>query len=141
MPRDGASEPKPRKFGPVLVVEDDAVLALAVEDALQAAGATDITLAATTAQAIETLRDGRIDTVILDVHLADRGDGWAIAELVRALGTEAPKIIFATGSPGDIPEDVADLGPVLAKPYDFEQLIGHVRTRGRGNLLSRLRRD
>lgn len=141
MPPDGAPTSKTRKFGPVLVVEDDAVLALAVEDALHAAGATDVTLAATTAQAIETLRDGEIDTVILDVHLADRGDGWAIAELVRALGTEAPKIIFATGSPGDIPADVADLGPVLAKPYDFDQLIGHVRTRSRGRLLSRLRRD
>lgn len=139
MPPESASPSKPRKFGPVLVVEDDAVLALAVEDALHEAGATDVTLASTTAQAIETLRVGRIDTVILDVHLADRGDGWAIAELIRALGTNAPKIIFATGSPGDIPADVAELGPVLAKPYDFDQLIGHVRSRGR--LLSRLRRD
>ena len=128
MPPDGATHTKPRKIGPVLVVEDDAVLALAVEDALLAAGARDVTIAATTAQATETLRDGRIETVILDVHLADRGDGWAIAELVRALGTDAPNVIFATGSPGEIPND-------------FEELLAHVGTRGRSSLLQKLRRN
>lgn len=141
MSPDGRSVDKNRKIGPVLVVEDDAALALAVEDALLDAGARSVTIASTTAQAIDTLRDGRFDTVILDVHLADRGDGWAIAELVRALGGGAPKIIFATGSPDEIPSDIADLGPVLAKPYDFEQLVAHVRNRGRTSLFSRLRRD
>ena len=141
MPSDGRPAEKNRKIGPVLVVEDDAALALAVEDALLDAGARSVTLAATTQQAIDTLRDGRFETVILDVHLADRGDGWAIAELVRALGAGGPKIIFATGSPDAIPADIADLGPVLEKPYDFDQLVAHVRTRGRGSLFSRLRRD
>ena len=140
MPPDGATDRKTRKIGPVLVVEDDAVLALAVEDALLSAGAHEVTIAATTAQATETLRDGRIETVILDVHLADRGDGWAIAELIRALGSGAPKIIFATGSPGEIPKHIADLGPVLSKPYDFDELLTHVRVRGRSSLLQKLRR-
>ena len=141
MPPDGTPEPKTRKIGPVLVVEDDAALALAVEDALLDAGARDVMIAATTAQATQTLRDRRIETVILDVHLADRGDGWAIAELIRALGSDAPKVIFATGSPGEIPKDVADLGPVLSKPYDFDELLTHVRVRGRSSLLQRLRRN
>ncbi|MBD59392.1 MAG: response regulator [Citromicrobium sp.] len=141
MPPDGATTRNTRKFGPVLVVEDDAVLALAVEDALLAGGARDVTIAATTEQAIETLRDGKFEAIILDVHLADRGDGWAIAEVVRALGADAPKVIFATGSPQDIPADIADLGPVLTKPYDFEELVSHARSRGRTSLFSRLRRD
>ena len=141
MPPDGASTKNSRKFGPVLVVEDDAVLALAVEDALLAGGARHVTIAATTEQAIETLRDGKFEAIILDVHLADRGDGWAIAEVVRALGADAPKVIFATGSPQDIPADIADLGPVLTKPYDFEELVSHARARGRTSLFSRLRRD
>lgn len=141
MPAGGSSRDNTRKIGPVLVVEDDAVLALAVEDALREAGAQTVTIAASTARAIETLRDGRFETVILDVHLADRGDGWAIAELIRALGAEAPKIIFATGAPEDIPADIAELGTVLPKPYDFDSLIAHVRGRGRPSLLARLRRD
>ena len=141
MPPDGAPSGKTRKFGPVLVVEDDAALALAVEDALLDAGASRVVIAASTAQATDTLRDERFETVILDVHLADRGDGWAIAELLRALGADAPKVIFATGSPQEIPEDIADLGPVLAKPYDFESLVELARARARTGLFSRLRRD
>ncbi|MBB3034839.1 response regulator transcription factor [Alteriqipengyuania lutimaris] len=141
MPSAGTPAQKSRKIGPVLVVEDDAALALAVEDALLDAGARSVSIASTTQQAIDTLRDDRFETVILDVHLADRGDGWAIAELVRALGAGGPKIIFATGSPDAIPADIADLGPVLAKPYDFNELVAHVRARGRMSLFSRLRRD
>ena len=140
MPPGGDPADNTRKFGPVLVVEDDAVLALAVEDALLAAGAEKVMIAASSQSAIETLRDGHFESVILDVHLADRGDGWAIAELVKALGANAPKVIFATGSPGEIPAHIADLGPVLTKPYDFEQLINHARSRKRPSLFSRLKR-
>ena len=140
MPSAGAPDEKTRRIGPVLVVEDDAVLALAVEDALLEAGAREVTIAATTARALETLRDGKFETVILDVHLADRGDGWAIAELVKALGAGAPKVIFATGAPDEIPQAIADLGPVLAKPYDFAELLALVKARGRSSLLSRFRR-
>ena len=141
MPPDGASPRKTRNYGPVLIVEDDAVLALAVEDALIEAGARDIAIAATTSQAIERLRDGDVETVILDVHLADRGDGWAIAEVLRALGPNAPKVIFATGSPDEIPAHVADLGPLLGKPYDFDDLLAHVGKPERPSFLSRLKRD
>jgi DNA-binding response OmpR family regulator len=140
MPPDGATEHNTRKFGPRLVVEDDAVLALAVEDALLAAGARDVSLAASTEKALEILRASKVETVILDVHLADRGDGWAIAELLRALGAEAPKVIFATGSPNEIPQDIADLGPVLTKPYDFEELVSLARGSAKPSLFARLRR-
>ena len=61
--------------------------------------------------------------------------------LLRALGADAPRVIFATGSPQEIPEDIADLGPVLAKPYDFERLVELARARARTGLFSRLRRD
>lgn len=140
MPQDGAPDQKTRKFGPILVVEDDAALALAVEDALLDGGARAVSIAASTEQAMQILRHDRVETVILDVHLADRGDGWAIAELLRALGTDAPKVIFATGAPGEIPEHIADLGPVLAKPYDFEELVSLARGSAKPSLFSRLRR-
>ena len=64
----------------------------------------------------------------------------AIAELLRALGAEAPKVIFATGSPNEIPQDIADLGPVLTKPYDFEELVSLARGSAKPSLFARLRR-
>jgi hypothetical protein len=77
--------------------------------------------------------------MVLDVHLADRNDGWAIAELVAEVGPRPPRIVFSTGAPGDIPEEIAELGPVLEKPYDFAELIELLRKPAREGLLSRLR--
>ena len=126
-------------LGRVLVVEDDAILALATEDALRAAGAEEVTICSTTAEALSALRDGSHDQLVLDVHLADRDDGWAIAELVAEVAPDPPRIVFSTGAPDDIPEQIAELGPVLVKPYDTAELIALLRQPPRQGLFARLR--
>jgi len=78
--------------------------------------------------------------MILDVHLADRDDGWALAELAGLLGPRRPQIVFSTGSPGDIPEAVAALGPVFVKPYDAAELVKALAGEPPRGLLARLRR-
>lgn len=122
----------------VLVVEDDTILALATEDALRAAGIEEVSICNSTAQALEMLREASPEALVLDVHLADRDDGWAIAELVTEMGPNPPRIIFSTGAPRDIPEDIGELGTVLEKPYEPEQLLAALRTKPAG-LLARLR--
>lgn len=122
----------------VLVVEDDMILALATEDALRTAGIEDINICNSTAQALEMLRTISPDALVLDVHLADRDDGWAIAELVTEMGPNPPRIIFSTGAPRDIPQDIVELGTVLEKPYEPEQLLAALRPKTQG-LLARLR--
>ena len=126
-------------LGHVLLVEDDAILALATEMALRDAGATKVTVCSTTAQALAALRESKPDCMVLDVHLADRDDGWAIAELVSDVGPRPPRIVFSTGAPDDIPEEIADLGPVLEKPYDTVELVAALRKPPREGLLARLR--
>ncbi len=123
----------------VLVVEDDAVLGLAIEQALFDAGVVEVEISPTTEQALAALRRKQPQAIVLDVHLADRDDGWAIAELVRTLGPESPRIIFSTGSPQDIPEDIAALGCVLEKPYEPDVLVALLREPKRKGLVSRLR--
>lgn len=123
----------------VMVVEDDAVLALAIECALSDAGVEDIALCDTTDEALAVLRRARPDAIILDVHLADRNDGWAIAELVGALGPKPPQIIFSTGQPEAIPQDIAAMGRILAKPYDIAELVELLCQPAPGGLVARLR--
>ncbi|HEU4821526.1 MAG TPA: response regulator [Qipengyuania sp.] len=123
----------------VLVVEDDPVLGMATEDTLRDAGVGHVDICPTTEGAMEILRTSRPDAIILDVHLADRNDGWAIAELVETLGENSPRIVFSTGAPQDIPPEIAELGSVLAKPYAPETLLAALREPGRRGLLSRLR--
>ena len=106
----------------VLVVEDDAILAMAIEAALVDAGVETVRLVASTADALAALRDDKPDLMVLDVHLADRNDGWALAELVDTIGPNPPRVIFSTGAPGDIPPEIAGLGSILEKPYAPEEL-------------------
>ena len=126
----------------VLVVEDDVLLGLQLEDALLRGGAGEVVVCATMQAAIAAIESGFAghegpSAMVLDVHLADRHDGWALAELATLLGPRPPRIVFSTGSPDDIPAAVAALGPVFEKPYDVDQLVKALIPRG---LLARLRR-
>ena len=126
--------------GHALVVEDEALVAMMVEEILSDAGFAKVTLSRTTDEALATLREAMPDLVMLDVHLADRDDGWAIAELLEEAAPRRPRIIFATGTPQDIPERIKEMGPVLAKPYTTEELVALLdRPRARSGILSRLR--
>jgi CheY-like chemotaxis protein len=107
----------------VLVVEDDPVLALALEDALIAAGAGEVAVCPSMESTMAALEKGAADAIVIDVHLADRDDGWAVAELVDMLGTRRPRIVFSTGAPQDIPGEIAEMGPVFEKPYDPAELV------------------
>lgn len=140
--RRGSGEPPetaPLRLRHVLVVEDDPVLAMATEDTLREGGVERVDICPTTEAALEVLRADRPDAIVLDVHLADRDDGWAIAELVESLGEASPRIVFATGSPQDIPPHIAQLGSVLEKPYPPERLIAALREPGRRGIFARLR--
>lgn len=131
---------KKADLGAILVVEDDPVLALNLEATLIERGARKVVICPTTRDALEALEDSEFDAIVLDVHLADRSDGWTVAELVCELGPRPPAFIFATGAPEAIPEEVAELGIVLEKPYDAHELVDEiVRQRKTGGVLSKLR--
>lgn len=125
-------------LGCVLIVEDDAILSLALEDMLRGAGARKVVVATTTEEALHALEQFRPAILVLDVHLADRDDGWAVAELAVQLSPKPPQIVFSTATPTQIPPRVAEMGVVLAKPYTQEDLLavlGHDRP---GGLFARL---
>ena len=123
----------------VLVVEDDAILSMLIESELRAHGVEDVVVCPSIAATMEELERAAADALVLDVHLSDRDDGYAVAELVSLLGPKSPRIVFSTGAPDDIPPDIAELGPVLAKPYDPEDLIAALDSKARPGVFARLR--
>jgi len=127
------------KLGRILIVEDDPILALSLEVALQSAGATDVVICPSIASTMLALEEGEAETVILDVHLTDRNDGWALAELVDQLSPRRPRIVFSTGSPEDIPPHIAEMGMVFEKPYDPAHLAEVLASGARKGLFARLR--
>ena len=128
-----------RRIGSALVVEDDPILALSIEDILLEAGAPSVVVCSSTAQALAALERDKPDVLVLDVHLVDRDDGWAVAELVKELGPQPPRIVFSTGNPDAIPADVAELGTVLTKPYAPDALIEAVSGTRKTGLLARIK--
>lgn len=124
----------------VLIVEDDAILALDLADALRDRGVTDVDICHSTEAALKALRSSKPDAVVIDIHLSDRDDGWAIAELIASVGPRPPKIVFSTGAPADIPADIAELGDILEKPYHPSELLALLADKQRRSLFARLRR-
>jgi len=135
---DRKGRPK-RVLGRVLVVEDDPVQGMAIEAALLDAGAAEVVLCPSIACTMQALEKGPADAIVLDVHLADRDDGWALAELVDMLGPRRPRIVFSTGSPEDIPPEIAEMGPVFEKPYDPATLAEALAAGAKPGLFARLR--
>ncbi|WP_271076948.1 response regulator [Aurantiacibacter sp. MUD61] len=130
-----------KPFAHALIVEDDAILAMSLEDAFRRSGTHEVTVVSTMKATMEALNDGaKPDVIILDVHLADRDDGWAIAELVSLLGAKLPKIVFSTGAPQDIPGEIAEMGTVFEKPYDPDVLVEKLTASRRLGPFAKLRR-
>lgn len=111
-----------------LVVEDDAIVAMATEEILRAEGYDPVVVCATAKAAIDCLALLAPRVLVLDAGLADRADGWSIAELAREIVSPPPKLLFVTGSPEAIPSDIAKLGTVLAKPCTEEDFLRALRT-------------
>lgn len=128
-----------RKGKRVLVVEDDPLLAMELEAALRLAGAADVVVCRSMTEAAAALDSWTPHAVVLDVHLSDRDDGWALAEMVSLLGARPPRIAFSTGSPESIPDDVRRLGPVFTKPYDTALLAQDLMQEAPTGLVGRLR--
>lgn len=132
---------KPQRPRRVIVVEDDAVQGLMIEKTLRDAGIEHVEVCPSTACTLPKLEAGSYDAIVLDGHLADTDEGWAIAELIRAMGDDETRIVFQTGSPEEIPEHIKRLGPVLTKPYDPKQLVEALEQKPRAGLMAMLRGD
>jgi CheY-like chemotaxis protein len=104
----------------VLIVEDEALVAMMVEDLLIDLGCEVAGVAASVAAAIELIDDpGRqIDAAILDVNLG-RETAYPVAERLASRGVP---FAFATGygASGVIPKFAAV--PILVKPFADEEL-------------------
>ena len=126
------------RLGRILVVEDDPIVALALETALTDVGAGEVVVCPSISCTMDALEQGPAAAIVLDIHLADRSDGWALAELAELLGPKPPYIVFATGAPEDIPPEVAEMGPIFEKPYDPAQLAEVLVSGAKRGLFARL---
>ncbi len=103
----------------VLIVEDEALVAMLVEDALLDTGFAVIGPAATVEEALALLEREAPDAVVLDLNLAGE-TSTPVADWLAARGI--PYVIATGYGATGLPAGHQD-AMVLAKPYDPAELI------------------
>ena len=97
----------------VLIVEDEALVGMALEDALELLGIEVAGVAGTVGEALAQVAADQFDGAILDVQL----HGKDVLPVVESLESRGIPFVFATGyGKAGLPEKYRD-APVLQKPF------------------------
>jgi len=114
----------------VLIVEDDAIIALDFEDTILEFGVKSVRTAGSVARALALIGERKPDFAMLDIGLAS-GNSFAVAERLQAL--QVP-FVFVTGYDGEMALPPALKGaPKLPKPCTRDSLKAALRRHtGRG---------
>jgi YesN/AraC family two-component response regulator len=100
----------------VLIVEDEAILSLALESMIEDLGHEVVGQVSRGAQAIETAKRLMPDVILMDIKLADDIDGVTAAESIRTAST-VPIIFISAYSDAGYAARTSQLGaPLLSKP-------------------------
>lgn len=99
----------------VLIVEDEAMIALMLEDCMAALGHQVCGIATTVKEALRHVAKGGFDLAIVDCHLKGE-DAWPVVDVLAQ--ADILFILSSGGSPGDIPAVYRDR-PMLSKPYNM----------------------
>lgn len=97
----------------IAIVEDEAVLAMELEELIAELGHT-LAGSAMDAAGAEALGDVAADLAMVDIHLADGPTG---VEVGRALASRGIAVVFMTANIKRIPEDYAGALGAIGKPY------------------------
>lgn len=113
----------------ILVVEDEVIMALALENALQSMGYVTMGNVPTGVQAIESVRKNPPDLILMDIKLEGDIDG---IETVREIHkfNEIPVIYLTAYSDSDILSRAISTNPYgyLIKPYKIRELQTTIET-------------
>jgi CheY-like chemotaxis protein len=112
----------------ILVIDDEPDVLLLLRMVLEDEG-HDTLLAADGESALERLKEGRVDLVLLDVCMPVM-DGWQVLETIQGRSTPPPVVVISGRSlPGDL-DRAAELGAVeyVRKPFDPSELLKTIET-------------
>jgi len=111
----------------ILIVEDDALIALSIEDILTEAGHTVVGLAPSKLRASHLARQTHPDLALIDLRLSD---GMTGADLARDFVKSHLPTIIVSALPREFDETIPKL-PYISKPFTSEMLLRTVGKLGR----------
>ncbi|NKC31985.1 response regulator [Falsiroseomonas selenitidurans] len=114
----------------VLLVEDEDLVALAAEEALQDHGFRVCGTAATEGAALELAARHAPDFAVVDLHLGQGGSGLKVGRALAAVGVQ---VLYATGHGLAWRQEMEDTGArgCLTKPYQPDEVPRALEALGR----------
>jgi DNA-binding response OmpR family regulator len=110
----------------ILIAEDDVLISDLLEEALVANGYEVCGIATTVREAIALAERLRPELCIIDVRLADGGDGTVLA--ARLMQQPGIGILYTTGNADYVVANGAPGHACLKKPYRLSEVVGALRT-------------
>jgi DNA-binding response OmpR family regulator len=101
----------------ILIVEDEPLIAMMLEDFVDALGHTVAGTADCVSTALPLVEDGAFDMVILDINLRGGERAWPVADALKAKGK--PFLLASGGHTEAFPEPHRD-APMIGKPYTMD---------------------
>ena len=117
--------------GYVLVVDDDALIAMDIEMTLEARGYRSIRICNSVASATAAVEAAVPIAAVLDMNLGQDETSIPVAQRLRALGCPFIFLTGYTAATVPVPEELAD-APRLIKPFREADLVAAVRAMGEG---------
>jgi DNA-binding response OmpR family regulator len=112
----------------VLIVEDEALIGMLLEDGLLEAGAEVVGPACSVKEALELIdraaADGGLSAAVLDINL----EGETVSPVADRLAALSVPFVFATGYGEGYNRGPHAAAPIVAKPFDGDQVTDIVKT-------------
>lgn len=105
----------------VLIVEDEALLAMELESLVEDAGHKVVGWATSSKEARAMVDTVDADLAFVDIHLTDGPTGVDVAEYIAR--TKNSMVVFITANPKRVPENFAGAVGVIGKPYTMNGLL------------------
>ena len=106
----------------ILLVEDEAIIAMTAEDMLDELGCVTVATASTLDEALAAAGAGGFDLALLDINLNGR-DSLPVAARLQASGTP---FVFTTGYGSGGRGEEYDSVPLVTKPYRVADLAAAI---------------
>lgn len=115
----------------VLIVEDEALLAMDIEAMVEDCGHSVVADAMSLADVEGLTALAAPDIAFVDIQLADGSNGLDVCALIRDRWPETA-VVFVTANPGVIPDDFVGAHGVIPKPFSRHGLASAIRFIGEG---------
>ena len=117
---------RPKSPLQILVVEDEALLAMDMEAMIEDCGHSIVAEAASLYEVEDLADDVAPDVAFVDIQLARGTSGLDVSALIQERWADTV-IIFVTANPKKIPEDFAGAHGVIPKPFSRSGLMSAMR--------------